>query len=112
MPIHRQISHYASRLRRDSTDVERRLWSALRNRQLEGAKFRRQATLGRYVVDFLCVESRLIVELDGGQHGGEVDAVRTAWLEAAGYRVLRFWNHEVAEAFEGVMMTIAAALKK
>ena len=67
-PVRRQVSPHASRLRRDMTDVERRLWSELRDRKLHGLKFRRQARIGRYMVDFLCIEARLVVELDGGQH--------------------------------------------
>jgi adenine-specific DNA-methyltransferase len=77
-----------------------------------GAKFRRQATLGRYVVDFLCIEAKLIVELDGGQHNRETDASRTAWLVAEGYRILRFWNHDVVENLEGVIASIADHLQK
>ncbi len=106
-PVRRQISPHASRLRRDMTDVERMLWAALRNRQLHGLKFRRQLTIGRHVVDFLCVEAGLVVELDGGQYRLAIDAPRTAAIEAAGYRVLRFWSNEVIETFEGVLETIA-----
>jgi very-short-patch-repair endonuclease len=109
-PVRRQISPHAGRLRRDATEVEKRLWSVLRDRQLGGAKFRRQATLGRFVVDFLCIEARLIIELDGGQHSDEVDAGRTAWLESNGYRVLRFWNSAVLENLDGVVRAISAPL--
>ena len=109
-PVRRQISPHAARLRRDATAVERRLWHALRNRQLEDFKFRRQATIGRYVVDFLCIEAKLIVELDGGQHDVDADAARTAFLEAAGYHVLRFWNVDVVENFDGVMEAIRLVL--
>jgi very-short-patch-repair endonuclease len=109
-PVRRQISPHAARLRRDATDVESKLWFALRDRRLDGFKFRRQATIGPYIVDFLCVEARLIVELDGGQHSVEVDAARTAFLEERGYRVVRFWNTDVVEAFEGVVEMIRAAL--
>jgi very-short-patch-repair endonuclease len=111
-PVRRQISPHAARLRGNATDVERKLWAALRNRQLDGFKFRRQATLGHFVVDFLCVEKRLIVELDGGQHGEEHDAVRSSWLEAEGYRILRIWNHEVGENFDGVVEAIRLALNQ
>ena len=109
-PVRRQISIHAGRLRRDATNAEKMIWHILRNRQLAGAKFRRQATLGRYVVDFLCVEAKLVVELDGGQHDAETDAQRTRWLEAQGYRVMRFWNNDVIENLEGVADTIRAAL--
>jgi len=109
-PVRRQISPHAARLRREQTDVEQRFWLAVRNRRLAGAKFRRQATIGSYVVDFLCVEAMLIVELDGGQHDEAVDAARTRFLESRGYRVLRFWNNQVVENFEGVLETVAEAL--
>jgi len=109
-PVRRQISPYASRLRRDQTDVEQRFWLAVRDRRLAGAKFRRQATIGRYVVDFLCVQAMLIVELDGSQHDEALDAERTRFLEARGYRLLRFWNNDVIENFDGVLETVAAAL--
>ena len=109
-PVRRQISPHAARLRRDMTDAERKLWFAVRDRRLGGLKFRRQVTLGPFIVDFLCVEARLIVELDGGQHGEEVDGRRTAYLEAQGYRVMRFWNNDVIESFEGVLEAILRAL--
>jgi very-short-patch-repair endonuclease len=85
----------ARRLRREQTDAERRLWSRLRNRQLDGFKFRRQVPIGRYVADFVCTEVRLIVELDGGQHVDRqiYDAERTAALESDGFTVKRFWNN-------------------
>ena len=103
---------FARRLRRDQTDAEQMLWARLRNRQLDGWKFRRQVPLGKFVVDFVCYDEKLVVELDGGQHGEnpDDDATRTAWLEARGFRVLRFWNHEVLENLEGVLTIIAKAL--
>ena len=110
-PVRRQISPHAARLRRDMTDVERKLWLAVRDRRLGGFKFRRQATIGLFIVDFLCAESRLIVELDGGQHSEQADARRTAFLEKQGYRVIRFWNVDVIESFEGVLDMILAALQ-
>ncbi|SDC93256.1 Very-short-patch-repair endonuclease [Sphingomonas sp. YR710] len=108
-PVRRQISPFATPLRRDMTDVERKLWYALRNRELAGFKFRRQATIGSYVVDFLCAEANLVVELDGGQHDAAADAARTAYIEARGYRVIRFWNIDVNESFNGVLQAIADA---
>lgn len=93
------------------TDVERKLWYAVRDRRLIGYKFRRQATIGPYVVDFLCAEAHLIIELDGGQHAEDVDAQRTAFLESQGYRVVRFWNIEVLESFDGVLAIILATLE-
>jgi adenine-specific DNA-methyltransferase len=109
-PVRRQISPHASRLRREMTDVERALWAILRNRQLEGFKFRRQATMGPYVVDFLCVEAALVIELDGGQHSEERDAARTAYLETKGLTVMRFWNNDVTTNIYGVAHRIRAAL--
>jgi very-short-patch-repair endonuclease len=109
--VRRQISPHAAALRRAMTDAERQLWFALRDRRLDGFKFRRQATIGDYVVDFLCVEAWLVIELDGGQHNEARDAFRTAAIEARGYGVMRFWNNEVIENFEGVLVTIHAALK-
>ena len=87
----------ARQLRNTATDAERRLWHHLRLRGLGGCKFRRQAPIAGYIVDFVCLDRKLIVELDGGQHGEMAarDLVRTRKLEAAGYRVLRYWNHEV-----------------
>ena len=93
------------------TDAERALWQALRNRQLDGRKFRRQATVGPYIADFACIAARLIVECDGGQHAmSATDARRTAWLEAQGCRVLRLWNDDILTNLEGVLAVIAAAL--
>ena len=102
----------ARTLRTHPTDAERLLWRHLRLRQLNGAKFRRQQPLGPYVVDFVCLEKRLIVEVDGGHHAAQVehDAQRAAWLEAEGFRVLRFWNTEVLQETQTVQDTIRAAL--
>jgi very-short-patch-repair endonuclease len=101
----------AQRLRREMTDAERKLWSALRNRQVEGAKFRRQQPIGPFIADFVCQEHRLIVEADGGQHSGSIaDDRRTGFLEGKGYRVLRFWNNDILSNFDGVVQVIAAAL--
>ena len=101
-------NRYARELRRNATPKERKLWQHLRNRRLGGYKFRRQASVGGPVADFLCAEKRLIVELDGGQHSEEADARRTAHLEALGYRVIRFWNNEINESLEAVLERILA----
>jgi very-short-patch-repair endonuclease len=108
----KRLTPVARVLRRDRTEAEARLWRYLRNRQIEGAKFRFQAPVGPYVADFLCVEAKLIVELDGGQHGVQVekDAARTKALEAAGYSVIRFWNNDVLVNTEGVLETIRLAV--
>ena len=102
----------ARRLRREGTDAERVLWRQLRSRQLADLKFRRQHPLGPYVVDFVCLERRAVVELDGGQLALDAarDAERTAWPNAEGYRVLRFWNNEVLDNPEGVLARIVAVL--
>jgi very-short-patch-repair endonuclease len=97
-------------MRRASTDAERKLWHALRDRRLQGVKFRRQAPIGLYVADFLCTEHRLIIEADGSQHAQNAnDLIRDAWLTGDGYKILRFWNHDILTARESVLATIAAA---
>ena len=101
----------ARELRINSTDAERRLWRHLRNYQVNGWQFRRQHPIPPYFADFACVEARLIVEADGGQHAeNEKDLKRTAYLEWRGWQVLRFWNNEILESTEHVIETIAAAL--
>lgn len=92
------------------TQAEHILWREIRGRRLVGAKFKRQWTLGRYIVDFCCIEAKLVVEVDGGQHNDDRDAARTAEIEAMGYRVTRFWNNEVMDNLEGVLQVITAAL--
>ena len=82
------------------------MWQALRNRQLGNLKFRRQATIGPYIADFVCVEAKLVVELDGGQHREELDRQRTCFLEQRGFAVRRFWNNDVLENLPGVLETI------
>jgi len=85
------------------------MWRALRSRQLDGLKFRRQATIGPYIPDFVCVEAKLVVELDGGQHGDDMDGERTKFLELRGFKVLRFWNHDVLQNTEGVLEVILSS---
>lgn len=110
-PVRCQINRHAARLRRERTDVEQIIWLAVRNRRLGGFKVRQQHSIaGRYVADFVCIEAKLIVELDGSQHTPEADAVRTTFLEELGYRVLRFWNSDVIENRDGLLETILAAL--
>ncbi len=94
------------------TDAERVLWRHLRHRQLHGIKFRRQHPIGRHIVDFVCLDARLVVEIDGGQHSDQTahDANRTRGLQLRGYQVLRFWNNEVLDNLAGVVETIDAAL--
>jgi very-short-patch-repair endonuclease len=99
----------ARAMRRAPTEAERKLWYALRDRRMQTVKFRRQAPIGSYIADFFCVEHRLVIEVDGSQHAQSVgDAVRDDWLEREGYRVLRFWNHEVLTTGDNVLAAIAA----
>ncbi|WLR91587.1 endonuclease domain-containing protein [Shinella zoogloeoides] len=101
----------ARRLRQIDTEEERRLWSNLRDRRLNGFKFSRQIPLGVYFVDFLCRDLRLVVEIDGFQHAEmPSDALRTDWLNRNGYSILRFWNHEITQERRAVLDTILAAL--
>ncbi len=104
----------ARSLRKNSTDAERILWSELRDHRLNGAGFRRQVPIGNYIADFMCHATKLVIELDGGQHfseqGEQADAARAAAIEAKGFRVLRFSNHEVMTNRAGVLETIAAAV--
>jgi very-short-patch-repair endonuclease len=104
----------ARQLRNESTDAERRLWYFLRRQQLAGHKFRRQYPLADYIVDFICVPARLVVELDGGQHleAFEYDERRTALLQREGYRVLRFWNDDVLLRTDDVVAEIFRVLEE
>jgi very-short-patch-repair endonuclease len=99
-------------MRSEMTDAERVLWMQLRAHRLDGLRFRRQTPIGRYIVDFVCHECRLIVELDGGQHADSPhDMTRDRWLESKGYRVLRFWNSDVFTNREGVLEAIVSAAR-
>jgi very-short-patch-repair endonuclease len=101
----------ARRLRSQSTNAELKLWNRLRSRAIGGCKFVRQEPIGPYVVDFVCRERRLVIEVDGGQHSFDGrDLVRDKWLIDHRYRVLHFWNNDVMANIDGVLETIAAAL--
>jgi adenine-specific DNA-methyltransferase len=107
---------FSRKLRENMTDAERRLWKVLQWRQLQGFKFRRQAAIGEFVVDFACFSHKLVIELDGGQHN-EVsarayDQRRTDWLQSQGFRVLRFWNHHVMEDVDSVVEVIWKSLQE
>jgi len=95
-------------MRRTPSEAERLMWNALRGRRLDGFKFRRQVWIGAYIADFLCTEVRLVIELDGSQHGEalEYDAHRDKELAKAGFRTLRFWNNDVMTNLEGVLDSI------
>ncbi|MZG54171.1 MAG: endonuclease domain-containing protein [Nitrospinae bacterium] len=100
-------------LRNNSTDAETKLWSALRSRQLGNFKFRRQVPIGKYIVDFICHEKKLIVEVDGGQHlESNTDEKRTVWLQSRGYRVIRFWNDQVLKETDAVLEEIIRVLNQ
>ena len=100
------------KLRGQMTDAERKLWYALRDRRLGGFKFVRQEAIGPFVVDFVCRDRNLVVEVDGGQHSeSKSDARRDVVLSTEGYRVVRFWNNDVLQNREGVLMTILGALR-
>ena len=95
----------ARSLRQHATDAERLLWKHLRGHRLAGYKFRRQMVIEPYIVDFVCLDAKLIVEADGGQHAEQVydDAKRTAFLASLGYEVMRFWNHEILGDIDAVI---------
>src|SRR5258708_17938750 len=99
----------ARRMRREMTQPDLKLWSILRNRALFGVKFRRQVPIGNYIADFCCLDHRLIVELDGGQHA-EQDVLRSRFLSQKGFRVLRFLNEQALSGSEFVAAEILAAL--
>ncbi len=107
-----QMQSRAKQLRRRMTPAEAKLWRHLRNGQLNGAWFRRQHPVGPYIVDFFCAKAKLVVEIDGDSHGepaqAQHDAERTQWLnEQKHYRVIRFWNNDVMQNIDGVMMTLS-----
>jgi very-short-patch-repair endonuclease len=106
-----RLQRLAKRMRREPALYERKLWTLLRDRRLEGLKFRRQVVIGPYVADFVCMRHRLIVEADGPLHDTERDAVRDAWLGSQGFRVLRFPNQQIELRDWEVIGAIAEAVK-
>ena len=104
----------ARNLRVNQTDAEKKLWQYLRNRNLQGYKFRRQYPIGQYIVDFVCCENHLIIELDGSQHMDMeyYDKKRTLFLETKKYFVIRFWNNDVLNNCSGVLETLTLALSQ
>lgn len=106
-------SEFAKGLRTFQTEAENKFWMQVRDRRFEGLKFRRQVPLGDYIVDFVCFEEKLIVEIDGGQHNeSREDGVRDESFIARGYSVKRYWNNEVMTNIEGVMMDLQMELKR
>ena len=106
------MSDRARVLRRQMTDAEKLMWSRLRGRRFDGVKFKRQKPIAGTIVDFVALDLKLVVEIDGGQHAQrmEADAVRTRALEEAGYHVIRFWNHDVLGNIEGVLEALIQEL--
>jgi len=104
---------FARAMRYDSTKAENLLWQQLKNRQMDGHKFRRQVPLKGYILDFVCFEAKLVIEVDGGQHSeSKADAIRDAAFHADGFRIMRFWNDEIERALDFVCRSILAALKE
>lgn len=100
-------------LRKNLTDAEQKLWQKLRHKQINDHKFRRQFVLGNYIVDFICLDKRLIVEVDGGQHMDNVDydLHRDEWLKSQNFKALRFWNNQVLNEIDSVLEVISQNLK-
>lgn len=101
----------ARNLRKNLTPAERKLWQVLRRRQIASVRFRRQVPIGPYIADFCCLELRIIIEVDGGQHARQADADerRTRWLGDRGFTVVRFWNNDVLQNPDGVLARISHA---
>jgi len=108
-----KLTSFAKNLRENQTDTERFLWQSLRSKQLDGFKFRRQAPIGPYIVDFVCLERGVVIECDGGQHtfNRTKDKERDRWFEEQGYRVLRFWDSDVLKNPEGILEVILEACR-
>ncbi len=104
----------ARNLRQNQTKAESKFWRYVSNRQLNGLKFKRQVPMGTYIVDFVCHDNKVIVELDGGQHAEQVeqDQLRTNDLQRRGYQVIRYWNHDVLGNIEGVMQDLAEQMNR
>ena len=105
-----KLTNLAKNLRQNQTQQEHILWNLLRNHKFHNLKFKRQQPLGNYIVDFICKDIKLIIELDGGQHNTKenilVDEERTKFLESKGYKVIRFWNNEIDNNLEGVYLEL------
>jgi very-short-patch-repair endonuclease len=108
---HKNIN-FAKKLRTNQTDAELRVWQALRAGRLMNYKFKRQVPIAEFITDFVCFEQKLIIEIDGGQHlGSTQDAFRDAKLKAMGFRVIRFWNNDVMQNLEGILMVVLQQLQ-
>jgi very-short-patch-repair endonuclease len=108
------LTRFARKLRKNATYVENILWKRLRSRQVEGIKFRRQQPIGHFIVDFVSLETKIVIELDGGQHADNAiaDIERDAFLSQQGFTVLRFWNNDVLDNLDGVLEAIRIACLK
>ena len=110
-----KIYHIARNLRKNKTREEDILWQLLRNRQFMGLKFKRQFPIGNYIVDFVCEEKKLVIEIDGGQHNipdnVKADKERTNYINSKGYRVVRFWNNDINQNIEGVYETLLSMVR-
>ncbi|OHD70757.1 MAG: DNA (cytosine-5-)-methyltransferase [Spirochaetes bacterium RBG_16_49_21] len=102
------LVYFARQLRKNQTEAEKKLWKYLKSKQVKELKFRRQEPLGSYIVDFVCFENKLVIELDGSQHieDKENDIERDDWLKSQGFAVIRFWNNEVMNNIDGVLAVI------
>jgi very-short-patch-repair endonuclease len=107
------MKNRARDLRKESTDAEQHLWYWLRNRHLDGYKFHRQYVMGKYIVDFVCLKKKLVIEIDGGQHAENIsyDQNRTVYLNARGFQVLRYWNNEILDKMDAVLEDILVHLE-
>src|SRR5690348_7894668 len=110
-PLPDRTRSAAKSLRIALTDAERKLWFHLRSRRLDGMKFRRQHPIPPYIVDFTCLKARIIIELDGSQHANERDAARTRFLEARGFKIIRFWDNDVLRQTNAVLEAILSAVE-
>lgn len=110
-----KLNILARTLRKSQTPQEQKIWNLLRNRQLFGYKFKRQYPIGNYIVDFVCRERKLIIEIDGGQHNTskniEYDSQRSEFLQSRGFTVIRFWNNDIDNNIEGVYKEITKSLE-
>lgn len=111
--MNEKLKSFARELRRNQTDAEKIMWRKLRAKQLQSLKFRRQQPIGKFIVDFVCFEKKLIIELDGSQHSEnkELDESRDDWLLTQGYTVVRFWNNDVLKNIDGVMHSIQSIIQ-
>lgn len=102
-----ELKNYARDLRNNQTEAEKKLWFHINRKQIDGYKFRRQLNIDdKYIVDFVCLKKRLIIELDGGQHSAETDKERTDYLNKQNFEILRFWNNDIFDNIDGVLEVI------